>query len=519
MASTNLLQTETADGLCSPDKTRQMLDDGKNMLFFRNNLHILRTCIPSEFVDLIYIDPPFNSNKSYNILFEQGDVDTKVQEQAYEDTWKWNIEIEKKYEHLVTSGYEDLKTQLDLLRDFILISDAIPDSYMAYIVMMATRLVELKRVLKSTGSIFLHCDPTMSHYLKIIMDAIFGKKNFRNEIVWCYAGGGIPKNDYPRKHDIILRYTKTQDYTFNVERKEYGKHIEASKRRATSLGGKRAVEYSPEGTPINDWWDDISPLINWHGEKKKVNYPTQKPLKLVERIVKASSNEGDIILDAFCGSGTTMVACSKLNRKWIGIDLSMLATGTTIERINDLETDEQYYLTGFPQSMKQVKEMIRQDTNNRFKLEYWVNSLLRAVPNKKQRKDGGVDGTLFFRETPNGSLNNKVLIQVKTGKVGVRDVRELLGVMDSDDFAHIGYLVCLEKANITEEMKKAAAKTRFYDPTQKMLDGYVKTPRNDTVPRIPRFGIITIEEIIESEKPYLLVKYPRFVEDNQTFYW
>ena len=574
MASTDILKTESEDGLCSPDTTRDMLNDGKNMMFFGDNLQILRKCIPKRFVDLIYIDPPFNSNKSYNILFEQGDVDTKVQEQAYEDTWKWDSEIEERYADLTIRGYGDLKIQLDLLRDFILKNDAIPDSDMAYLVMMTTRLIELNRILKNTGSIFLHCDPTMSHYLKIIMDAIFGKMNFRNEIIWRRGHTMGSQKSIGRIHDTILYYTKSKKFTFNQqyteqtkEQKdkqyrykddvgsyssipvvankalqgggsmyayqgytpEYGWLISKEKLEAldkegkliwTKNGNPRRKQYlkDRQGVSLRDIWLDIN-NIQSSKEGKSVDYPTQKPVKLLERIINLSSNEGDIILDAFCGSGTTMVACSKLNRKWIGIDLSMLATGTTIKRINDLETDDKYYLTGFPQSIEQVEQMIEENRENRFKLEYWVNNLLRAKVNKNQRGDGGVDGTLYFRATPNGLPSRKVLIQVKTGKVGVKDIRELIGVVDVDKSAEIGYLVCLKEKQITEGMKKLARQAGHYTPPKETLDRFVKHPAQDNVPKIPKIGIISIEKMIKSEKPYLLVIYPHSVEGNQTFYW
>ena len=177
--------------------------------------------------------------------------------------------------------------------------------------------MEMKRILREDGSIYLHCDPTASHYLKELMDAIFGRKQFRNEIVWCYAGGGVPKSDFPRKHDVILRYAGT-DRIFNIERKPYGSHAESG-RRATDLGGTRSVEYNPLGTPVNDWWADIKPLINW--DKEKIGYSTQKPLALYERIIKASSNKGDIVLDPFAGCATTCIAAEKLDRQWVGIEI------------------------------------------------------------------------------------------------------------------------------------------------------------------------------------------------------
>ena len=519
MTSLKLLKGNLENGLCDPDKTRAVVNDGINMLFFGDNLHILRECIPDNFVDLIYIDPPFNSKRTYNILFEEGDLDHKVQEQAYSDSWKWDQEIEKRYSDLAIKGFPELKGQLDNLRDFILRSEAIPDSYMAYIVMMSIRLIELKRVLKLTGSIYLHCDSTMSHYLKILLDAIFSVKNFRNEIVWCYRGAGTPKKDFARRHDIILRYSKSEDYLFNVDdvRDEYAeatknrfKHYIGNVRQGRDYG-KQSL--NPKGKHPNDWWE-IQPVAP---SAKERMYPTQKPEQLLKKIILASSNENDIVLDAFCGSSTTMLACSKLKRRWIGIDLSMLAASITTKRINELDTEDKYYLLGLPQSIKQLEQMIEEHESNRFKLEYWISNLLSAKLNKKQRRNGGVESTLYFKASANAPLTRKVLIQITTGKVGVKDLRDLIRIVEKDKMADIGYLVCLKKSQITDSMKKTAQAMGNYQPAKEMLNRFFN-PKS-TVPKIPKIAIVSIEEIIQEEEPYRLIKYPHFIEGNQSFYW
>ena len=248
-----------------------------------DNLTIMRE-MEDETIDLIYADPPFCTQRDFG---------------EFDDRWE--------------------------------------DGLDGYIAFMRPRLTAMRLLLKPTGSLYLHCDPTASHYLKLMLDAIFGRANYRNEIVWGYAGGGVPKKDYPRKHDTILRYTKSKDWVFSVERKPYGEHG-IHGRRATDRGGTRSIELNPNGTPVNDWWDDIKPLINWSQER--TGYPTQKPLALLERIIKASSNAGDVVLDPFCGSGTSGVAAVGLGRSWIGVDSSAVAVETTQQRLKTVAVVE-----------------------------------------------------------------------------------------------------------------------------------------------------------------------------------
>ena len=273
----------------------------------------------SDTIDLIYLDPPFNSNADY-----AAPIGSQAAGAEFKDTW--------------TLSDIDLEW-LDLLQNknkalWRVIMVALTDSDKSYLIYMAPRLLEMKRILKPTGSIYLHCDPTMSHYLKIMMDAIFGRKNFRNEIVWCYSGGGIPKSDFPRKHDIILRYCKSDKWHFSKEYRPYGKHNTTGK-RATDLGGTRKIDYNPRGTPITDWWTDCKPIINWH--KESTGFKTQKPLALLNRIIKASSNKGDIVFDPFCGCATTCVAAHHLDRQWAGIDISGVAARLVVARITDAQ--------------------------------------------------------------------------------------------------------------------------------------------------------------------------------------
>ena len=270
----------------------------QNTIYTGDNLYTLRG-FEDHFVDLIYLDPPFNSNRNY-----AAPIGSKAAGTAFKDTWTLNDMDERECKRLA-------KQQPALWHYIDAVQSIHGDSMMSYLVMMATRLIEMKRVLKPTGSIYLHCDPTASHYLKLLMDSIFGKERFRNEIVWCYSSGGASKKRFAKKHDTLLYYAG-KDHTFNTQRIPYTS--------AMSRDPKHMHKFHPEGKIMLDWWDDL-PFINPLA-KERCGYPTQKPLALLERIIKASSNPGDLVLDPFCGCATTCVAAEKLGRRWIGIDIS-----------------------------------------------------------------------------------------------------------------------------------------------------------------------------------------------------
>ena len=285
-------------------------------LFTGDNLPVLRR-MDTASVDLIYLDPPFNSNRNYS-----APIGSEAAGAYFKDSWElsdtdlaWHGEIAERepalYQIIGAAGLSHSK------------------GMQAYLIMMAVRLLEMRRVLKESGSIYLHCDPTAGAYLKTLMDAIFGPDAFRNEIVWCYAGGGTPKRDFPRKHDTILRYAG-EERTFNVLRKPYKENTQQVGKHSTWSGG-HDIDLA-RGTPITDWWTDLKTVTGWAPEK--TGYPTQKPLALLERIIRASSNEGDYVFDPFCGCATTLVAAEKLSRKWGGVDLSAMAVKLVKQRIN-----------------------------------------------------------------------------------------------------------------------------------------------------------------------------------------
>ncbi len=276
-------------------------------LWTGDNLDILRG-LNSETVDLIYLDPPFNSNRDY-----AAPVGSKAAGAAFKDTWTLS-DLDVAWMGLIADEYPAVARLLDAA------SWTNGKGMQSYLTMMAVRLLEMLRVLKDTGSIYLHCDPTASHYLKMLMDAVFGAANFRNEIVWCYAGGGIPKLDFPRKHDIILRYAgKNRTFNADAARVPYDSDYQATVFSGSdSRAPGRTYHPDKRGKVVEDWWRGISRPYG----KQRIGYPTQKPLALLERIIKASSNPGDIVLDPFCGCATACVAAERLGRKWVGIDLS-----------------------------------------------------------------------------------------------------------------------------------------------------------------------------------------------------
>ena len=292
-------------------------------LFIADNLDIMRG-IDSDCIDLIYLDPPFNTKKQY-----KAPIGSPAAGASFKDIWK--------DEDVKDGWYSEIAEDYPQIHQIILAAEHTSDhSMMIYLMAMGIRLIEMKRILKPEGSIYLHCDPTASHYLKLVMDSLFGKDNFRNEIVWCYRGGGVPKNDFSRKHDIILRYSKTQEVFFNVDdiRIPYSQETQERLRyRAKSFRGDKTYDnydMNEKGKHPEDWWV-MQPIMP--SSKERTGYPTQKPLALLNRIIKASSKEGYIVLDPFCGCATACVAAEQLNRHWIGIDIAPSAEKITKDRL------------------------------------------------------------------------------------------------------------------------------------------------------------------------------------------
>ena len=271
-----------------------------------------------ECVDLIYLDPPFNKNKTFD-----APINSTAKGARFEDIWEEALIKDEWVDQI--RGEDDLKEYLESVKNFSHISNY------CYLVYMAIRLLEMRRVLKWGGTLYYHCDHTMSAYIKVLLDMIFSVNGFRNELIWCYSGGGVPTKDFPRKHDTIYRYSKGEVDYFQVEYKEYKENTQQVGKHSTLSGGGDIN--LKRGTPVTDWWIDIKTVTGWAAER--TGYPTQKPVALLERIIKASSKLGQVVLDPFCGCATTCVAAEKLDRNWIGIDISKKAHDLVCERLEE----------------------------------------------------------------------------------------------------------------------------------------------------------------------------------------
>jgi len=449
-----------------------------NCLYYGDNLDILRNYIKDESVDLIYLDPPFKSNQSYNVLFqEKNGTKSRAQIRAFEDTWQWDLTAEETWTEIVEkSSNAKLADLMIAMRKFLGNNDM-----MAYLVMMAARLQELHRVLKPTGSIYLHCDPTASHYLKLIMDAVFGPRNMKNEIVWHYRRWTGKAKRFQSLHDIMFFCTKRDDYNFNVpytpytEKSLYRKQWYHTRIKDGDIYKTRIDE---RGVRMGDVWD--IPVINPQA-KERLGYPTQKPEALLERIIKASSNKGDVVLDPFCGCGTTITVAERLKRKWIGIDITHLAVALMEYRLKDTFGDSvQYEVIGVPVSVKSAEDLAKRDP---FQFQSWVVSLIKAKPEPTKVADRGIDGRIYFHDEPEHKETKEIIVQVKSGHhVNPGMIDALKGVVEKET-AQIGVFITLQKP--TKGMIKEAVSSGFY-----------KSPFGKQYPKIQ---ILTIEELFEGK--------------------
>ena len=518
-----------------------MSKDHVNTLYYGDNLDILRRYIKDESVDLIYLDPPFNSRASYNVLFEEKNGTAPVaQVRAFEDFWHWDMATESAYADIVTTGPAKLIDLLQALGAFLGQNDM-----MAYLVMMAARLAELHRVLKPTGSIYLHCDPTASHYIKLLMDAVFGPQFFRNEIAWKRTSGHSDAGRYGRAHDVILYYGRSDSVVWNQTYQPYdqqyvdqyyryqdpdGRRFMSGDVTAAGLQGggyeyewkgirrvwrvpqttmerldsenrlfytrngmpriKRYLDES-QGLPGQDVWTDIEALRSWHRER--LGYPTQKPEALLSRIITASSNEGDIVMDPFCGCGTAVAVAERLRRRWIGIDITHLAITLMKNRLRDAFDSElsPFEVVGVPADVASARALAEQ---SKYEFEHWALGLVDARPagEKKRGADAGIDGYIYFVDGESLGLR-KVVVSVKGGTVGVAQVRDLRGVMEREQ-APIGAFVTLEPP--TQPMLREAAVAGFYE--SELLGR-----------QYPRIQILTIEQLFAGHA----LQYPNPAQD------
>ncbi|TSC93978.1 MAG: methylase HpaI [Candidatus Berkelbacteria bacterium Athens1014_28] len=466
-------------------------------LFFGDNLEILRDKIPDDCIDLIYLDPPFNSNRNYNILYKEGLVDSPAQVQAFEDSWHWTREAEHIFNELV--GTTVSKTKINQkISDLMQALEKLvgKNDVLAYLTMMTIRLIELRRVLKPTGSIYLHCDPTASHYLKIVMDAVFGKTNFRNEIVWCYSRPSVPgQKQLSKVHDIIFWYSKSDDWKFDPDaiRQPYSESSLAREGyggKASKMTKGAPVELK-EGGKFPEDWIRVSPLKG--NSKEYLGYQTQKPEALLERIIKSSSKEGDLVLDPFCGCGTTVAVAEKLKRKWIGIDITTLAITLIKSRLEKKFPDKnlKIKIDGLPKDLAGAKELA---VKNRFEFEYWALQFVSAIPAPNKSKgnmhgaDKGIDGIVnFYTKLHNGKEIGKAIVQVKSGGVKRNDIATLKGDIEREK-ANAGIFITLE------------------EPTRPMIEEAISAGSfsvDYTKVEFPKIQIMTIAELLKDMSPKL----------------
>lgn len=403
-----------------------------NCLYYGDNLDVLRRHIKDETIDLVYLDPPFQSGKNYNVLFSEADGSrSAAQIRAFEDTWRWDQGAVQNYQSVVEAG-GPVSRALQGFRQILGESDML-----AYLSMMAPRLMELRRVLKKTGSLYLHCDPTASHYLKVLMDSVFSGDCFQNEIIWHYGLGGSSPKRWASKHDVILFYSKTARWHFTPLM------VPATSQRMKGMEKK-----------MTDVWD--IPTIN-NMAKERLGYPTQKPEALMERILMASSRKGDVILDPFCGCGTTIAVAQRLGRQWIGIDITHLAITLIKHRMKDsFGSGAEYRVIGEPVCLKDAEELAKEDP---YQFQWWALGLVGARPtNQKKGADQGIDGRLFFHDDATGRTK-QIVLSVKSGETGVGDVRDLRGVMDREK-AEMAALITMHEP--TRPMRTEAASAGLY---------------------------------------------------------
>ena len=522
-----------------------MTDLQTNVLYYGDNLDILRRYIPDASVDLIYLDPPFNSNRDYNVIFrDESGNRSDAQLLAFEDTWHWGPSAESTYAYLTNTARHEGRVPDKVSTIIAALRSGIGENQMmAYLVEMAVRLVELHRVLKPTGSLYLHCDPTASHYLKLILDSIFGPQNFRNEVIWRRSTPkGLATSRLPSNHDLLLAFAKDRDGATWVPqymphdpmraaakyslRDEDGRayqltsllnpnpdrpnlHYEfkgvirtwrwtRERMEAADAAGlivvprpgavpryKRYLD-EQEGIPVDDVWTDISPVNAVANER--LGYPTQKPVALLDRIIESSSKPGDIVLDPFCGCGTAIISAQSLGRRWIGIDITYLSVAVMKARIKDSFGVEVPVL-GQPTEVEGARQFA-QSAEGRYQFQWWALNLIEARPvggTEKKGADRGIDGRITFTTGPKGEMG-QALVSVKSGHVNSAMIRDLKGTIEREK-AEIGLFITLEEPS--REMELEATTAGFYTSPISGKD-------------YPRIQILTIRELLEEHKKPML---------------
>jgi DNA modification methylase len=494
-------------------------------------------------VDLIYLDPPFNSNRSYNVLFKETSGSASgAQVEAFEDTWHWGDAAAETYEQLISGPNQDVARVVRAMVEGLGHNDVT-----AYLTVMAVRLVELRRVLRPSGSLWLHCDPTAGHYLKVILDAVFGPRRFIDQVVWkrsaAHSDVTQGARHFGRISDLLLIYAAGDDYIWNNLYTPYNenyvrtfyRHIEPGTGRryrldnltAAKPGGDTLYEwrgtrpyrgrywayskakmeefetqgriYYPKnggvpsykryldempGVPLQNIWDDIPPIHSASDER--LGYPTQKPVALLERVISIGSNSGDIVLDPFCGCGTAIHAAEKLGRRWIGIDITHLAINVMRRRMQDAFPGIEIEVVGEPKDLTGARALAEQD---KYQFQWWALDRIDAQPVSGRRKgaDRGIDGVIPFWANPQDEYR-RAIVSVKGGEqIGPAMIRDLKGVLDREN-EPIGIFLTLRPP--TSEMRTEAAAAGFYHSEFWHKD-------------FPRIQILTIEEVLAGRLPDL----------------
>ncbi len=435
-----------------------------NTLYYGDCLTIMQQ-MAEESIDLIYLDPPFNSKRNYHTIYKDHTGNPLPEQvEAFCDQWLLDSarkeSIEKLQQTMIESrigidhhNAELVHTLVDKLQDT-------QPGLAAYLSYMTERLIWMKKLLKPTGSIYLHCDPTASHYIKIVMDAIFGHKHFRNEIIWHYQTGGASKRWFARKHDTVLFYVRTENYVFNANDVKVPRS-EKSLKRAQNPKGAR-ISANDKTKLATDVWTDI-PAINPMA-KERLGYPTQKPWKLVERIIKASSNEGDLVFDPFCGCATTIEAAHRLGRRWIGIDVAIHAIKRVAkvrleQRLGLSEKQGHFRIQGIPTNYEGARDLWRRDP---YHFQQWCVEEVNGFVTSRRTADGGIDGRIYFEMNDVKKLQNMIL-EVKGGaSVPVAHLRALIGALDISGAKMAGLIVMEDlgerkRRNFQSEMDRVGA--------------------------------------------------------------
>lgn len=450
----------------------------KNKLIYGDNLDVMRK-MPDEYVDLIYLDPPFNSKACYNVIFKPANGSgSDAQIMAFDDTWHFDETTGEIYQELIDRGIGKIPELMGTLRDFLGDNDL-----MAYLVMMAVRMIEMYRILKPTGSIYLHCDPTASHYIKLLMDAVFGYKCFQNEVIWYYSGGGASKQRWARKHDVILYYSKSSKWYFNIDEVRTPYKWTDGQKRAD--GSERDYE---KGKIPDDVWE-LHGIMPWAGER--LGYPTQKPEALLERIINASCPKNGTVLDPFCGCGTTVAVAERLERKWVGIDVTHLAVSLMVHRLEDTFGDnlKTYEVIGVPVDIAGAQKLASEDMQQ---FKFWSLSLVGARPAGDKKNGSDRDGVIEFYD--DGTKKAKqIVLTVETGQPTKKDVQDLANSGD------IGVLITIEKPS--KEVIQEAKNSGTYQAKNKS-----GAPLYDAVPKVQ---ILTIDGLLKGEEK---IKYHKMKE-------